>query len=1342
MKIRRTLRQVAVALLLLVAFLFQGTWALAGTTGSLSGTVTDDKGAPIAGAAVKVSSPSQTASASTDASGHFSFFSLAPDTYTIAVTKDGFNPFSQGGIVVFADQAQTLAISVSSLKTIAKTTARAGSLVRAGTVSDVYAVNAASQKQTAVASGGQNLDSAYSAIYTTPGVVTSGNGNFGFGQTFYIRGSSYSQAGYEFDGVPVNRAFDNYNANSLSTLGTSQTEVYTGGSPASAGSATLAGYINQVIKTGTYPGFGTGQATIGTPEFRHGALIEAGGASPDRLFSYYVGLSGMNYIPNLINNQNGGNLNPDGSNQYGIQGYGQFAGFGSGSMLYGLNALFVGAGSDRGPWPTCNSMGGAPAGAPLMNTNALFGTPTPICNSYAPLNETVATAFQYGTGTQDRENVLNFHFGIQHKNDPGRDDIQILYDNFAYHTVGYDNIDTAGSLSLLANSFAPWAGPTGYAAQIGLAPGSYPVYGGANSQYQGTCAALATIGAFFGTPACPTTGGSPLAYGDGLQVVGVNFGASAAASANALQPYYFPSSPANRPYQSGVPANLASGVWNDGSIIKLQYQKNWSSGYARLYGYTFYSDWLQNDPNGGAGGGLGYYGIGFASSPDYELTSHTHGISLEVADQLNDKNVLTLGGNYVSSQVERWNNGQAGLSPGSAPAAMLMNAQGQCFSYTANMGKTLPLDGSYTPGLAAGSQVSCLSVLAGTTLQTVANAALPAIPAAAAAAGASWTMAANLAADANSNTVSPSFYTLSLTDDYRPTDKLDINGGVRFESYTYHLANINNPEAVFWVNQINATACVQQGTNAKTPSSDGSGGSQDPTAANTGFPTNFTTLPGQACPTDPLTGATLVHPGQGGTPLLSLGSTSAITLSTMSPRIGFTYTVNPDVVVRGSYGRYVQPTETAFEQVLTYVDGYNLATKLFNSSYYNLGFGSTVHNNPLQYSNNADLSYEQHFKGTDLSLKLSPFYRYTNNQLVTTPLPGGLAGGFNAATQQTSGLELALQKGDPSRDGWSGQLSYTYTHARVKYNEVDGVSNITNLYSTMQGFLGNGTASQPGLTATTGGSPCYSGGVGLTAAQCAATPGAITNPYYNLLPGYTYASLQSQVPLNGWYEPYANYFPYGLGSGDGSTELPDNAFAGYVAYKKSKWQAAVNFSLLEGTKYGSPNDMLGIDPRTCSQNQGAIFGNASQLADYQTCGSDVVIPNPVTGTFDNLGQYTNPWQLNIGAQISYDFSPRISGTLYLANLYNRCFGGTSTAWTGAYPPNSITCSYGINGGYLDYTPGNTAYNTAGAGFFYGQSPSDPLNGSAAYPGVYNQAFSPSAFGGLPFQAYFQLNVKL
>ncbi|HTA38824.1 MAG TPA: carboxypeptidase-like regulatory domain-containing protein, partial [Candidatus Acidoferrales bacterium] len=123
-------------LLLLVAFVSQGTWALAGTTGGLTGSVVDaTSSAPIAGAVVTVSSPSQTATVTTDASGRFGFLTLAPDTYTVSVTKDQFQPNSESGQIVFADTVQTLTFRMQkSLSTIAHVTSTgSGALVKSGT---------------------------------------------------------------------------------------------------------------------------------------------------------------------------------------------------------------------------------------------------------------------------------------------------------------------------------------------------------------------------------------------------------------------------------------------------------------------------------------------------------------------------------------------------------------------------------------------------------------------------------------------------------------------------------------------------------------------------------------------------------------------------------------------------------------------------------------------------------------------------------------------------------------------------------------------------------------------------------------------------------------------------------------------------------------------------------------------------------------------------------------------------------------------------------------------------------------------------------------------------------
>ncbi len=346
MNSKRTLRQVAVAVMLLVAFLFQGTWALAGTTGGLTGQVTDSTGAPVAGATVNAVSPSQAASATTDARGRFSLLALSPDAYAVSVEKDGYDPVSYTGVSVFADNTLTLSFKMNkTLKTIAKVTSRStGDVVKPGVTADIYNVNSTAIQKSAALGGGGNLNSAYSAIASVPGVNVS-VGGMGWNQATYVRGSQSFFTGFEYDGIPVNRAFDNYNSSTESNLGLQELQVYTGGGPSSNSSSGTSGFINQVIKTGTFPGFATLEGGIGGPTFYHQLKVEAGGATPDRRFSYYVGLSGYNQGSRFINNNNAADLS-------GFNGpYSQFT----------QSGALVGAGSYSSVTPVCNANGVTPS---------------------------------------------------------------------------------------------------------------------------------------------------------------------------------------------------------------------------------------------------------------------------------------------------------------------------------------------------------------------------------------------------------------------------------------------------------------------------------------------------------------------------------------------------------------------------------------------------------------------------------------------------------------------------------------------------------------------------------------------------------------------------------------------------------------------------------------------------------------------------------------------------------------------------------------------------------------------------------------------------------------------
>jgi len=261
--------------------------ALAGTTGGIGGTVRDAAtGNGLAGARVTVTSASQIATATTDASGHFAFVSLAPDTYVVAVQLPGYDPLSQSGVTITADARQTLTLDVHRpLKTIGKVTSRsAADLVRPGTTADVYSINARQQDAVSSLGGGGNLDTAYSAIGGAAGAYVPPN-QAGYGQAVHIRGGDSDQVGYEFDGIPVNRGFDNSPGGSLSSLGQLELQVYTGATPANAEAQGLAGFVNQVIRTGTYPGFTAVKFDLGGPSYYHGLDVETGGSNAARTFS-------------------------------------------------------------------------------------------------------------------------------------------------------------------------------------------------------------------------------------------------------------------------------------------------------------------------------------------------------------------------------------------------------------------------------------------------------------------------------------------------------------------------------------------------------------------------------------------------------------------------------------------------------------------------------------------------------------------------------------------------------------------------------------------------------------------------------------------------------------------------------------------------------------------------------------------------------------------------------------------------------------------------------------------------------------------------------------------------
>ncbi|MDB5069522.1 MAG: hypothetical protein JWM87_633 [Candidatus Eremiobacteraeota bacterium] len=1246
--LQRTLWRTLVTSLTLVAFLLQGTWALAGTTGGLSGNVLDEKGSPVVGARVRASSPSTIVAGTTDGSGHFQFLALPPDTYTLNVDQPGYQAATVSGITVIADQQQSVAVTAPhQLQKIGGTTARSASdIVKPGLTTDVFAVNATQAAAAAVLGGGGSLTSAYSAIAAVPGLVVP-TGQSGWNQAVYIRGAKSFDTGYEYDGIPVNRAFDNYDAGTASSLGQQQLQVYTGGGPASVASAGIGGFINQVVRTGTYPAVNTLTVATGGPAAYRQAGLELGGATATRSFSYYLGIAGHDQNFRYFDPFNGGPGN---------SAYGPLA-----TYSPALVAGFTG----QGVYPVCDPATGNP-----MNVNT--AAPGAASGCFYPYNGLLQNLV---STIQDRENVANLHFSFPRKNGL-KDDLQLLGGISMQKTIFYGSPNDLGNGS-----------PNGFMLANGLGPydpvNNFPTYIDAT-------------------------------------VYNVPFGSPIRGVAPSI--YYQPDSPSGRALNAPLPLAARYPFYNDTGVIKAQYTHNFSDrAYARLMGYTFFSDWTQQNPTYAFTAAAGF---GIATSflaYDYKLITHTAGTELQFADQLNDQHLLQFTTNFARANVVRFNN--TGFLAGASPTGLVARNGGVFTCYRGSDGAAVPcleeLGAAQRPGFpsARGTALNPCPGTSGTC----------AVTGAAAAAGAQWVSLWDGNADGTYNTVGPRFLSSALTDEWKPTQKLTLNFGLKFDRFQYNLANTQRAANDFYTQIVQNYGCYNPATLEVTTA---------PLSPTAPPPQNavFTTT----CP------AGFQHIGSQFTDV----SPKSYVLQMLEPRFSFAYAQSPDTVVRGSIGRFVSPPISASVQYDRRAG--TVATSLATASFVPLGFFTPFHAIPPQSATNADASFEHRFHGSDVSLKISPYYRYTSGWQQQVIIGPNFVSQLPVGDSRDYGFEFSLHKGDFNRNGFSGLLSYTYTHSRVTFKDEFGAG------SSQLDRINNSIAAYNALTTE---SPCYTpatySGAALTAygapTSCA-TAGAIKNPYFG-------QPAQPLVNTGGQYVPYAvSLAVTGVGDIGANNQFTyPHSISGILNWRRNKLAITPSFQFQSGNFYGSPIDVAGIDPRACGANQlsGGAVGAGSPFAqnpDFRTCNAPAVvagaaatipageattpggylyIPNPLTGSFDSIGKYQNPSILTLNMAVSYDVSSRVKVNLTLANLFHSCFGGSQMPWTNA---GSRVCGYLVN----PYYPAN---------FYNGSSVNDvATNGTTVAPAL-RYPFAPSvgtvaANQPFPFSAFFTVSVKL
>ncbi|HEY5426963.1 MAG TPA: TonB-dependent receptor, partial [Candidatus Tumulicola sp.] len=1053
----------------------------AGTTGTVTGRVTEaSANVPLAGAKVTVVSPSQSESTVTDAGGYFSFVSLAPDEYTLTVAKAGYDSVSQTGVAVLADARRTFSISVhKALATIANVTSRnSADLVRPGTTADVYSVSAKQQERLSGLGGGGNLNSAYSAIGSVPGAYVPANQS-GSTQSVYVRGGDYYEVGYEFDGIPVNQAFDNYTTSSLSSLGQLELQVYTGATPANAEAQGLAGFVNQVIKTGTFPGYASVAPSIGLASFYHSLNVEAGGSTPDRLFSYYVGVGGFNQAHRYIDQYNGTSTTDEFGIQLGICP--------SPRSRYALP-------------PSCYTDG-------KLNVSAA-GQPGfvlgPQIFSATPAMQAVRTS------------IVNVHVAIPHKGSGLRDDVQILYDNDQLSTSLYSSINDEGLINYLAT--VPASGYNSYP------PVYYDWY-----QYHG-----------------PTGTFLPKDY------------------ASRIGPYLFPSSAPHAVWQGVIPdsMNQRDRNYSAQSIFKLQYQKNFSaSAFLRVYGYTFYSDVIDT----GAMDSIQPYA--YYDAGDYEIISHTRGASVQFTDQWNPQNLLEVEAAYTTSTGQHnYNEQMYGYSD---QFAVLVDpndlASGTCY-IAARSGsgpaKATTCSNFIGSGITYGkpSQQATFASMWG-----IANGSLPPNPARMTCGGAKcgYFVVENGPWGEHDAAV-PVFTGYSITDQWRPSDKLDFSIGLRLDRYDFTGDDTNTGAARdFWFDAFNQDTCYNTQTLTLVDRTALLGGA---------WSTNAQT----PCSTF---GKQYVNAK------MQNASGQQYVYNLWQPRFGATYTLDADTVLRASYGKYNEQPSSSYEQYDTLEA--NSPNQL--AQFYPLGFTTPGHEVAPSISFNSDFSIEHHFKGTDASFKLTPFLRQTQAQVENfyiNPITQ-LIGGLNAGSQTSRGFEFAFNKGDFNRNGLSGQLSFAYTYATVKYGTLQNGTTVLSpinssiaVYNALTKACSAGGADAgksrygmplcgslpPGEVAAA----CYvpAGRNGAAPSPCSAER-AYANPYWNS-PAYSF------YDPNGQYLPFT-IFPGPIGSGVNAFDFP---YVGTLVlnYKHDKLSISPSLQVQAGNRYGAPLTTPGIDP--------------------------------------------------------------------------------------------------------------------------------------------------------------------
>lgn len=206
----------ATCLALLIVFMPQFAAAQAAETGSIRGTVVDQGGKTIKGAAIAATGPSMHIhTAFTGADGEFTIHGLTPGIYSVQVAATGFATITRNTVTVAAGTTVNLPFKMSIASVSQEVTVEAeADKSLASRLSPMKSVLDAGSARTEITSQyvenfTQSVTDFADIVQASPGTVTWSTNGVGLGQaTIYFRGFVDDDYTMTWDGVPFNDSND------------------------------------------------------------------------------------------------------------------------------------------------------------------------------------------------------------------------------------------------------------------------------------------------------------------------------------------------------------------------------------------------------------------------------------------------------------------------------------------------------------------------------------------------------------------------------------------------------------------------------------------------------------------------------------------------------------------------------------------------------------------------------------------------------------------------------------------------------------------------------------------------------------------------------------------------------------------------------------------------------------------------------------------------------------------------------------------------------------------------------------------------------------------------------